>query len=229
MELKMKIRWIGQGGYLLSDGITTVCIDPYLSDAVERVSGKKRLVKAPFRGSELAADAVICTHDHLDHVDKGAIPEMCTLPFLAPTSCEETLRSLGVVHYTPFDEGTSVKIGEFEVISVFADHTVPAVGVIVKHQGLTLYFTGDTYYNEKLIHPDIDILFVCINGRLGNMSCEEAVRLAEEISPRAAVPTHYGMFAENTEDPKRFTSALKNGFEMEYNKEYDCEAILCLI
>ena len=225
----MKIRWIGQGGYLLTDGITTVCIDPYISDAVERASGKKRLVKAPFHASELHADAVICTHDHLDHVDTDAIPFMKGLRFLAPTDAEKKIRSCGVTNYTPFDEGTTVKIGSFELTAVFADHTVPAIGVIVKHCGRTLFFTGDTFYNEKLIHRDVDILFVCINGKLGNMNVLDAIRLTGEISPKAAVPAHYGMFAENTEDPKKFTSALENGFEMEYNKEYDCEEILCSI
>ncbi len=225
----MKIRWIGQGGYLLSDNDTTICIDPYISDAVERISGKKRLVKAPFHPSELKANAVICTHDHLDHVDTDAIPFMNELCFFAPSSAEKTIRSCGVTAYTQFDVGTSVMVGEFELTAVFADHTVPAIGVIVRHKDSTLFFTGDTFYNEKLIHQGIDILFVCINGKLGNMNVYEAIKLVGEINPKVAVPAHYGMFAENTEDPKKFTSAIENGFEMEYNKEYECEELLCSI
>ena len=43
----MKIRWIGQAGYELSDGTTTILLDPYLSDIVEREEGLKRMVTAP--------------------------------------------------------------------------------------------------------------------------------------------------------------------------------------
>ena len=64
-----KIEWIGQAGYILSDSNTTICIDPYLSDVVNRVANRPRMVAAPFAPEELKADAVICTHNHLDHVD----------------------------------------------------------------------------------------------------------------------------------------------------------------
>ena len=69
VELKMNIRWIGQSGYILSDGNTTVCIDPYLSDAVNRVAGRKRLVPCVISPENVCADAIICTHNHLDHLD----------------------------------------------------------------------------------------------------------------------------------------------------------------
>ena len=41
-----------------------------------------------------------------------------------------------------------------------------------------------------------------------------------------AVPAHYGMFASNTEDPRKFTSRVENSFEMEYNREYTIEELL---
>ena len=231
MELNnMKIRWIGQGGYLISDGKTELCIDPYLSDAVEKASGKKRLVKAPFSPDELRSDAVICTHNHIDHVDPDAISQMTGLRFFAPSDCEGRIRDCGVTDYTPFDEGDRIRIGDFEIEAVYADHTTKsAIGVLVRHSGVTVYVTGDTFYNERLIRDGVDIFIVCINGKLGNMSVDEEIRLTREIKPKIAIPSHYGMFAENTEDPKKFTSALDNGVELEYNKEYDTEVLLCSI
>ena len=70
------------------------------------------------------------------------------------------------------------------------------------------------------------MMFVCINGKLGNMNVEEAVRLTRVIMPKVAVPTHYGMFESNTEDPKKYTSQLKKSFEMEYNKEYSVREVI---
>ncbi len=40
----LSIRWIGQSGYLLTDGKTTICIDPYLSDVVNRIAGRARFL-----------------------------------------------------------------------------------------------------------------------------------------------------------------------------------------
>lgn len=44
----LKITWLGQGGYMLCDGKTSLCIDQYLSDGVFKTSGKERLVSPSF-------------------------------------------------------------------------------------------------------------------------------------------------------------------------------------
>ena len=222
----LKLKWIGQSGYLLTDDKDSICIDPYLSDVVNRVANRPRMVAAPFKPEELKCDAVICTHNHLDHVDIDAIPLMVKekILFLAPKDAEETLLECGVINYKSFDEGTKVKIGDFELEAVFADHTVPAIGVILKHNGNTIYFSGDTEYNEKLKELkkyNIDIMFICINGKLGNMNVDEAIKLTKIINPKVGVPTHYGMFESNTENPQKYVSKLSCGFEMEYNRTYD--------
>lgn len=222
----LKIKWIGQSGYILSDDITEICIDPYLSDVVNRIANRPRMVDAPFLPQELKSDAVICTHNHLDHVDIDAIPLMKkeNMLFLAPSDAKNQLMECGVTKFKDFDEGTSFKIGDFKLTAVFADHTVPAVGVIIKHSGITMYFSGDTEYNEKLEELkkyNIDVMFICINGKLGNMNVDEAIKLTKIINPKVGVPTHYGMFESNTENPENYTSKIECGFEMEYNKEYD--------
>ena len=83
----LEIRWIGQSGYLLNDGKTEICIDPYLSDVVNRIAGRGRMVNPPFAPDALKSDVVVCTHNHLDHVDIDAIPLMKKdrMLFLAPT------------------------------------------------------------------------------------------------------------------------------------------------
>ncbi|MDD6484268.1 MAG: MBL fold metallo-hydrolase [Clostridiales bacterium] len=217
-----KIRWIGQSGYILSDENTTIYLDPYLSDCVNRVAGRERMVPAPVSAQDIKADAFICTHNHLDHVDVDLIGEMNTggIDFYAPSDCQKTLLELGVKSYIPFDCGTKAKIGDFEIEAVYADHTVPAVGVVITYGENRLYFTGDTFYNEKLAQVKCDILFVCINGKLGNMDVKEAVKLTKEIVPKTGVPNHYGMFESNTEDPHKYTDNINNGFIMEYNREY---------
>ena len=46
----------------------------YLSDAVERLHGFKRLSLAPIAAEEVRADLVVLTHEHADHLDPDAVP-----------------------------------------------------------------------------------------------------------------------------------------------------------
>ena len=227
----LKIRWIGQSGYILSDGITEICIDPYLSNVVDRIAGRGRMVKAPFLPEELKSDVVICTHNHLDHLDIDAIPQMKKekMLFLGPDDTKNTLFDCGVTNYKAFNEETTITVGDFKLTAVYADHSAEAIGVILEHSGIKMYFSGDTEYNEKLeklAENNIDIMFICINGKLGNMNVDEAVSLTEIINPKVGVPSHYGMFESNTEDPKNYTLKVKCGFEMEYDKEYSVLEVL---
>lgn len=222
----MTLRWLGQSGYLLRDEKTVLCIDPYLSDAVNRAANRPRLFPPPVRPEELWADAVICTHNHLDHLDVDAISRMQkdAMTFYAPSDCQATLIKVGVRHYVPFDEENLAYVGGFCLKAVFANHTIPAIGILVEYHNRILYFTGDTYYHEKLREIRCDALFVCINGRLGNMNVSDAIRLIAEIQPKVAVPNHYGMFESNTENPENFQ--VPQRFIMELGREYKLEEII---
>jgi L-ascorbate 6-phosphate lactonase len=55
------------------------------------------------------------------------------------------------------------------------------------------------------MHPDI--LLPCINGRFGNLTAEEAARLARDINPRLAIASHFWMFVEHNGDPAAFLAS----------------------
>jgi L-ascorbate 6-phosphate lactonase len=228
---KLLIRWIGQSGYILRDENTEICIDPYLSNVVDRIAKRGRMVQAPIAPEELKSDVVICSHNHLDHVDIDAIPCMKKdrMLFLAPSHARETLLQCGVSNFVSFDVGAEAVIGDFRFRAVYAEHTVPAIGILVEHSGIRLYFSGDTEYSERLHalkDEKPDVIFICINGKLGNMNVEDAIRLTEILLPKIGVPTHYGMFESNTEDPQKYVSRLPCGFEMKHNTEYCIEEML---
>ena len=227
----MKIRWIGQSGYILEDNTTTIIIDPYLSDIVNKVANRPRLVPPPIQPEDINTDYVICTHDHLDHIDSETIERMNkdTVCFIAPSSCKERLSALGCKNIKTIDAGEQISAGKFQITAVFAYHSVDAIGIIAEQDSIKLYFSGDTLYHEKLEElkeSGITVMFVCINGKLGNMNADEAAKLTKIINPLVGVPTHYGMFASNTEDPEKYTSKIDNGFIMEFNKEYTISELL---
>ncbi len=69
----MKIRFLGQSGYILKSGNTEIVIDPYLSDSVNRVANRPRTLPIPINPGNIRCDAVICTHNHLDHLDPDTV------------------------------------------------------------------------------------------------------------------------------------------------------------
>ena len=224
------VRFLGQSGYLLQTENTTILIDPYLSDSVNRVAGRPRMLPVPLNPAEICCDAVICTHNHLDHLDPDTIAQIHDKQlYITTNEGKAVLNRLGRHTVVALHVGESIVVGDFEITAVFADHTVEAFGLIVKAENKTLYFSGDTLYNEKLF--DVakykpDVTCICINGRLGNMNVKEALITAERIGAKVNIPNHYDMFASNAEDPRAFTAQITNGYIMDFNKEYAIENIL---
>ena len=221
----MRITFLGQSGYMIKSNDSKTLIDPYLSDSVNRVAGRSRMLPIPLDPNKIRCDAVICTHNHLDHLDPDTVSEMPPGQFFITTNeGKETLATLGISNVTVLNIGDSIKVGDFEITAVFADHTVEAFGLIIRAENKTLYFSGDTLYNEKLFEISKykpDITFICINGRLGNMNVNEALVTAEKIGAGINIPNHYDMFESNSEDPRRFSENIKGGLILEFNNEYN--------
>jgi L-ascorbate 6-phosphate lactonase len=77
--------------------------------------------------------------------------------------------------------------------------------------GPRIYVTGDTDHTELLYSAarySPDLMITCINGGFNNMSHYEAAEVASKIKPKAAIPCHYDMFADNAVDPKQFRASL---------------------
>ena len=223
----MKTKFLGQSGYVLKSGNTEIITDPYLSDSVNRVAGRPRTLPIPTNPKDIRCDAVICTHNHLDHLDPDTVSEIPPNQYYITTNeGAAELKRLGRENAAVLNVGDSIKIGDFELTAVFADHTVEAFGLIVKAEGKTLYLSGVTLFNEKLFaiaDYKPDYTFICINGRLGNMNVKEALITAEKIGAAVNIPNHYDMFESNSEDPALFTDNIKGGKTLEFNKEYDID------
>ncbi len=220
----MIIKFLGQSGYLLKTKNNEIIIDPYLSDSVNQVAGRPRALPIPIDPEKICCDAVICTHNHLDHLDPDTVSKIPSNQFYLTTNEGiEALKKLGRTNAKAINCGESIKLGDFDITAVFADHTAEAFGLIIKADNTTLYFSGDTLFNEKLFEIKSyapDITFICINGRLGNMNVLEALTTANKIGAKVNVPNHYDMFESNSENPHLFADEISGGFILEFNKEY---------
>ena len=151
----MKIRFLGQSGYVLNSGNTEIIIDPYLSDSVKRAAGRPRTLPIPINPEDINCDAVICTHNHLDHLDPDTVVRINENQFYITTNeGKAELKKLGRTNVKALNTGDSIAVGDFNITAVFADHTVEAFGLIVKAEGKTLYFSGDTLFAGTIGRTD---------------------------------------------------------------------------
>ena len=176
-EGSIALYWLCQAGFAFKTNAgQIVYIDPYLSDVVERVVGFKRMMTSPLQAEEVAADLIICTHEHLDHMDVDALPALAANPrahFAGPIECmkEFAKQKIPADRCHLLEEGKSVTVGGIKVHAVYADHgelAPDALGVVLDLDGVRVYHTGDTAYRPEQFQPAIqmrpDILLPCING-----------------------------------------------------------------
>ena len=220
----MTITFLGQSGYVLKTENTQVIIDPYLSDSVNRAAGRPRQLPIPIQPQDIRCDAVVCTHDHLDHLDPDTVSDIHEDQlFVTTAEGKSHLEKLGKTNAVALQVGESLMVGQCKLTAVFAHHTVEAFGLIVEAEGKVLYFSGDTLYHERLFEIAAyrpDITFICINGRLGNMNVAEALTVARNIGAKINIPNHYDMFASNSENPHMFADCIEGGKILEFNKTY---------
>ncbi len=210
----MKITWLTQGSFLFEHLGQRLVADPYMSDCLE-AKGVKRMVPFPLALAQLKPDVLLCTHDHLDHLDPETVQKIAgaypRCRFAGSTNSFRHFQELGITpgRCTLLQVGEAVELAGFDLLPVYARHSdKEAVGVVISAAGKRVYLTGDTEYDEKIVaNPalqGLDAILICVNGRLGNMSWEQAVDVVKALRPRQALPMHYGLFAENTVDPQPF-------------------------
>ncbi|RYC69382.1 MULTISPECIES: MBL fold metallo-hydrolase [Spirosoma] len=224
----MNVTWLGQSGYLMESRGERLLIDPFYSDIVEQKQGLKRLMEAPVPITDLRPDLIFITHDHLDHFDPIALPVIHqTYPrarIIGPQSVMKKARELDFDEsaLVPLPVGSAYQAGAFRLRALPAYHGDPlAVGLFIHGQDKAIFYSGDTLLTDTYLDDiqavcpaSIDIAFIVINGRLGNMNLAEAVRVASALRPALAIPMHYGMFAENTADPLEFArNCHQNGIK----------------
>lgn len=222
-ESDIDIVWLGQGGYIFDYKGQRVVIDPFLSDVVYQKQGIARLQDTIYSAADLRADYVLITHDHLDHFDPITVAEIHHANpqtiILGPQSVITHANKLGIDPsiLRLISMESSIHLGDFFVKVTPAKHSDPyAVGFIMQVNGMTMYISGDTLWYDALpkeirqvASSPIDFAFIVINGKLGNMNAKEAASLAGMLNVKCAIPMHYGMFAENTEDPGIFLDACR--------------------
>jgi len=213
----MDITWIGHATFLIRSGETAILTDPWFS----RSLFYRRLKPPAMEADEISyCDIVLVSHAHGDHIDGKGLELAKRLGSLVvgPSSVVRKAKKMGL-RYQTAEPGKTINTAGVQVLATPACHPAPgakdAVGYILKVEGKTVYFAGDTLLFPKLIallKDTVDLAMLPIGpfklfGRKMGMDVADVLKLIEETSPRAVVPMHYNCLKGTEADPNLLLKA----------------------
>ena len=207
----MDIRFLGHAAFALSDGDTTVLVDPFLTGNP----------KAAIAADDVHATTILVSHGHADHIgDTVAIAQRTGAPAVAIVELADELRGEGIEVYDP-NLGGTVKFDWGWVKLVPAWHTSttpkgtvnPPAGLLVIFKVTIVYHLGDTclFSDLQLVgkrHP-IDVALMCIGGHY-TMDRVDAVDAAALVGAKTVIPCHYNTFPPIETDAQQFKSDVES-------------------
>jgi L-ascorbate metabolism protein UlaG (beta-lactamase superfamily) len=207
----MDIRFLGHSAFVLSDGDTTVLIDPFLS-------GNPR---AAISAEDVNATTILLTHGHEDHVgDAVAVAKRTGAPVIAITELAGELGEEGIETVNP-NLGGTVKTdwGWVKLVPAWHTSTTPKgtvntpAGLLINFGDTIVYHVGDTalFSDLQLVgkrHP-IDCALVPIGGHF-TMDRVDAVDAAGLIGAKTVIPCHYNTFPPIETDAQAFKSDVES-------------------
>jgi L-ascorbate metabolism protein UlaG (beta-lactamase superfamily) len=209
----MDIRYLGHSAFELSDGDTTVLIDPFLTGNP----------KAAVSADELEPSAILLTHGHSDHYgDTVEIAKRTGAPVVAIVELAGEIAG-------KLDEGHDVRDpnlggtvefdwGSVRLVPAWHTSTTPdglvntPAGMVIELGGKRVYHLGDTalFSDLQLVgkRGRLDAALMCIGGHY-TMDRFDAVEAARLVGADLVIPCHYNTFPPIETDAQAFKADVQ--------------------
>src|SRR6186997_2344042 len=211
---EMEIKFHGHSCFELSEGETTVLVDPFL---------KPNNPAAVASAEEVEPTVVVISHGHVDHIaDAVGVATRTGAECVAIVEVANWLEEQGVEKVHDPNLGGTVQFDWGWVKMVPAWHTAVSpsgtphtpAGLLVYYDGKLVYHLGDTclFSDLKLISHRgnrVDVALIPIGGHF-TMDRYDAVTAAEYVGADTVIPIHYGTFPPVETDAQAYKSDVQN-------------------
>ena len=209
----MKLKYFSHSGFqITTDSGIRILIDPFLDDNPT----------SPVKSDDVEADYIILSHAHNDHLgDAMKIAKRGKVTFICVNELGIYLTSKGFqTHNMHIGGGYNFEFGRVKFTIAHHGSMTPEgnyagepAGIILQADGKTIYHTGDTglFLDMKLIgemNGPIDYMMLPIGDNF-TMNITDAIRAAELVRPKMAIPIHYNTFDVIKADPQEFKKKVE--------------------
>jgi L-ascorbate metabolism protein UlaG (beta-lactamase superfamily) len=199
-DLAKKIVWLGHDGFRI-DASKIIYFDPF-----QISSGPK-------------ADLILISHEHYDHCSPEDVAKIQHSGTVIVTEKDSAKKLTGDIRILKPRE--SVTIDGVKVDAVPSYNTDKAfhpksngwLGFIVEIEGVKVYHAGDTDMIPEMKDLNVDIALIPVSGTYV-MTADQAVKAAQAINPKLAIPMHYGAIVGDDQDAADFKKALEGKIEV---------------
>ena len=220
----MEIKFHGQSCFELSEGETTVLVDPFL---------KPNNPVAVATADQVEPTHIALSHGHVDHMaDAVPVAKRTGAHCIAIVELAEWLKGQGIEALSDPNLGGTVEFdwGYVSLVPAWhtntlpgseespfsAEHGVaigPAAGLVIKIGETTVYHAGDTalFSDMKLIaqRSDVDVALLPIGGHY-TMDRRDAVVAAAVVGAATVIPMHYDTFPAIEADAGAFKDEVES-------------------
>lgn len=216
---RIAVSWIGHATALVQLDDRTILTDPVFTPSVGVLS--RRLVETPMAPEDLPPiDVTVVSHMHFDHLSLGSLEAIQSKVrrLYVPEGGLVYLTDMAIDAYDVAPWESVADPSGVEVTAVPVKHNGMRYGIdiawmraftgwVVRYHGLTVYFGGDTAYDEQHFQetrarfPKIDLALLPIAPihprrfmSASHMEPYEAVRAMLDLGAARMVPVHYDTF-----------------------------------
>ena len=197
----MKLTFLGHACFDLFDGAYHVLTDPYLTGNV----------LAAAKADEVAADFILVSHCHGDHLgDTLDIARRTGATVVGVAELRGMLTEAGLKSCLGNIGGWGpMPFGRVKLLQAIHGSVLPgalACGFLIGIGGKKIYFAGDTaFYGDMALlgEEKLDAALLPI-GDFYTMGPDDAARAARAVGAKITVPMHYDTFPAIRQDPQAF-------------------------
>ena len=208
-----QLTWLGHGTWAIKTGEHQIILDPFLDESPT----------APIKAGDVAADFILISHGHFDHVsDVAPIAKRTGATAVANFEiCQWLTSQCGIEKTQPMNLGGQVELAFGRVKMTLAHHSSqlpdgsdggnPGGFLLTLPEG-TVYFACDTalFGDMKLIAAGGIDLAVLPIGDVFTMGPDDSIEAVKLLAPKRVVPAHYNTWPPIEQNADRWSERVRS-------------------